>query len=50
MSDIVLPELANAVYEERVRDADKTGRFSIPRKSGRLPSLLRGLQLLFTRA
>jgi hypothetical protein len=50
MSDIVLPELANAVYEERVRDADKNRWFSERRKTGTLTSFLRSLQILFTRA
>ena len=50
MSDIVLPELANAMYEERVRDADKSRRFSGPRKTGALTSFLRSLQIFFTRA
>ena len=50
MSDIVLPELANAMYKERVRDADKDRGFSEGRKTGALTSFLRSLQFLFTRA
>ena len=50
MSDIVLPELANAMYKERVRDADKDRRFSERRKPGSLTAFLRSLQFLFTRA
>ena len=45
--DIVVPELANAVYEDRIRDATKTRRVSTPRRIKGLPSLLRSLIHLF---
>jgi len=47
MSDIVLPELASAVYEDRVRDAKKTHRFSAARISDVSASILKRLLLLF---
>jgi hypothetical protein len=45
--DIVVPELANAVYEDRVRDATKARSVSTPRRTKGLPSLLRSLLHLF---
>jgi hypothetical protein len=41
--DFVVPELAKAMYEERVRDAMKARRFSSPSMSAGLPSVLRSL-------
>ena len=46
--DIVVPELANAVYEDRVRDAIKALKVSTPSKPEGLASLLRSLLHLFT--
>jgi hypothetical protein len=45
--DIVVPQLANAVYEDRIRDAVRARRFSIPTRSKRLPSMLKNLLHLF---
>ena len=45
--DIVIPELASAVYKDRMRDAIKARRFSSPRRTEGLPSLLRSLLRLF---
>jgi hypothetical protein len=50
MSDIVLPELVNAVYEERLRDAEKSRRTSTPDKADASASVLRSLIHLFARA
>jgi len=50
MSDIVLPELACAVYADRVRDAKKTHRFSAARISDALVLVLKRLLLLFARS
>jgi hypothetical protein len=47
MSDIVLPELANAVYEERLRDAEKARQDSAAKRTGALASVLRSLIHLF---
>ena len=41
--DIVLPELAQAVYADRVRDAQKLHGFSGSPGNGRLSSVLRSL-------
>jgi hypothetical protein len=41
--DIVLPELAQAVYADRVRDAQRTHGFSSSSGTGRLSSVLRSL-------
>jgi hypothetical protein len=49
MSDIVLPELVNAVYEERLRDAEKSRRTSTPAKADVSASVLRSLIHLFAR-
>lgn len=45
--DIVVPQLANAVYEDRIRDALRARRFSIPTRSNSLPLILRNLLHLF---
>jgi hypothetical protein len=50
MADIVLPELADAVYRDRIRDAKKNRKFSDSRETGRLPLVLRNLLLLFARS
>jgi len=47
MSDIVLPELANAVYEERLRDAEKARQDSAAKRTGAPASVLRSLIHLF---
>jgi hypothetical protein len=47
MSDIVLPELASAVYADRVRDAKKTHRFLAARISDVPVLILKRLLLLF---
>jgi hypothetical protein len=49
MSDIVLPELVNAVYEERLRDAEKTRQKSVAKRTGAPASVLRSLIHLFAR-
>ena len=45
--DIVVPQLANAVYEDRIRDAEKARRFSIPTRDNRLTFMLKNLLHLF---
>jgi hypothetical protein len=50
MSDIVLPELANAVYDERLRDAEKTRQNSGVNKTNAPVSVLRSLIHLFARS
>lgn len=50
MADIVLPELANAVYRDRLRDAEKNRKRSDATETGRLPSVLKNLLVLFARS
>jgi hypothetical protein len=50
MVDFVVPELAKAVYEDRMRDAQKARRFLSPSRPGGLPSVLRGLLPVFNRS
>ena len=45
--DMVVPELANAVYEDRLRDAIKARGMPTPRKVKGLPSMLRNLLHIF---
>jgi hypothetical protein len=49
MSDIVLPELANAVYAGRIRDAKRNRRFSVAKRNGAPASVLRSLLFFFAR-
>jgi len=43
MTDIVLPELADAVYKDRIRDAKRNRRVSGMPETRSLPSVLRAL-------
>ena len=50
MSDVVVPELARVMYEDRVRDAQKINRFSSYRRPSGLLSVLRSLLLSLVRS
>jgi hypothetical protein len=50
MSDIVLPELANAVYDDRLRDAEKTRPNPGANKTNAPASVLRSLIHRFARS
>lgn len=50
MADIVLPELADAVYKDRIRDVNRNRRFSGMLETGKLPSVLRTLIHFFARS
>ena len=50
MSDIVVPELARVMYEDRVRDAERINRFSSYRRPSRLLTVLRSLLLPLIRS
>jgi hypothetical protein len=50
MVDLVVPELAKAIYEERIRDAEKAHRFSSYRRPGGLLAVLRSLLPYFIRS
>ena len=49
MSDIVLPELANAVYADRVRDAKRPRLFSVTKRNSAPASVLKSLLFFFAR-
>ena len=50
MSDVVVPELARVMYEDRVREAQEINRFSSYRRPSRLLSVLRSLLLPLIRS
>jgi hypothetical protein len=50
MIDLVVPELAKAMYDERIRDAEKAHMVSSYRRPGGLPLVLRSLLPPFNRS